>query len=146
MPNEQGHDNVVRDLGGKKGHTMLTGNDFDQIRAVVTLYLDGMFWGEPEKLRQAFHPKATATGHYQGSYWNNPRDEFIVDWMAEETLAPGTPYSAGLTFVDVTGDMAMAKVTGRYLGDDYTDFLTLIKDSGQWQITHKAWFAHPTAE
>lgn len=122
---------------------MLNGTEFDAIRTVVTLYLEGMNWGQPEKLRQAFHPMATAAGHYRGSFSHSLRDDFIPEWMAEATMPPGTPYIAGLSLVDLCGNMAMVKVTNTYLGDDFTDYLTLIKADGQWQITHKAWFVHP---
>lgn len=122
---------------------MLHGTDFDQIRAVVGLYLDGMIRGQADKLRQAFHPKATATGHYQGTYPNDPPEVFIADWLALEPLPPETPYAADLTLIDLTGDVAVAKVTNTCFGDDYTDYLTLIRHDGAWQITHKAWFCHP---
>lgn len=121
---------------------MLHGTDIDQIRAVVTLYLEGMIWGQPDKLRQAFHPKATATGHDQGTCLNDPREAFIADWLALGSTPPGTPYAAEMTLIDITGDVAMVKVTNTCFGDDYTDYLTLLKDADHWQITHKAWFTH----
>lgn len=122
---------------------MLVGNDFDNIRAVVVLYLEGMIWGQPDKLVRAFHPKATAAGHDFGAFFNSPRDEFIPDWMKLATLPAGTPYAAALVSIDITGDIAVVKVTNTCFGDDYTDYLTLIKTDGRWQITHKAWFTHP---
>jgi hypothetical protein len=45
--------------------------------------------------------------------------------------------------IDQAGDIAVVKVTSRYFDDDYTDYLTLLRDQGTWLITHKAWFAHP---
>ena len=122
---------------------MLTGTAFDDLRAVVILYLEGMIWGEPDKLRQAFHPKAHATGHEDGIYYHVARDAFIAEWQTLATLPPGTPYTAEITLVDVTGDVALVKVTNTCFGNDYTDYLTLVKSQTHWQITHKAWFTHP---
>ena len=119
--------------------------DHIAIRAVVTLYLEGMIWGQPDKLRRAFHPKATAAGHFDGSYTNTGPVDFIPEWLGLGTLPPGTPYTSEITRIDVTGTIAFAKVTDTCFGDDYTDYLTLIRDQGQWQITHKAWFVHPKA-
>ena len=61
------------------------------------------------------------------------------------SLPPGTPFDHQITVLDVTGDIACVKVTDTSFGDDYTDLLTLIRDQGQWQITHKASFDHPKA-
>ena len=122
---------------------MLTDTDFQDIRAVVILYLDGIVWGDADKLRRAFDPRANATRHFDGRLWNDPRDTFIADWVAAPPLPDGTPYKADISMIDVTGDIAVAKVTCEYFGDDYTDYLTLLKNQGAWQITHKAWFAHP---
>ena len=119
--------------------------DHDALRAVATLYLEGMIWGQPDKLERAFHPKATATGHFEGAYLNSGRDDFIPEWVGLGSLLPGTPYAHQITVLDVTGDVACVKVTDTCFGDDYTDYLTLIRDDGQWQITHKAWFVHPKA-
>lgn len=120
-------------------------NDHSAIRAVVTLYLEGMIWGQPDKLRRAFHPRATAAGHFGGDYLYSGPDEFIPEWQGLATQPPGTPYVAEITLMDVTGDVAMVKLTDTCFGDDYTDYLTLIRDQGQWQITHKAWFVHAKA-
>ncbi len=117
--------------------------DVSDIRAVVMLYLDGIQWGDADKLRRAFAARATATGHFEGRLWHDPRETFIADWVAGAPLPDGTPYQADIAVIDVTGDIAVAKAACPYHGAHYTDYLTLLKDEGVWQITHKAWFAHP---
>ena len=119
--------------------------EHDALRAVAILYLEGMIWGQAEKLKRAFHPKATAAGHFAGDYLYSSRDDFIPEWLALDPLPPGTPFAHTITMLDVTGNVACLKVTDTCFGDDYTDMLTLIRDQGQWQITHKAWFVHPKA-
>lgn len=123
---------------------MLTDPPFQEIRAVVVLSLDGILWGDADELRRAFGPKATATGHFDGKLWNDPRETFIADWVAAPPLTDRTPCKADFTMIDLTGDIAVVKVTCPCFGLDYTDYLTLLKDEGAWQITHKAWFAHPS--
>lgn len=120
--------------------------DDQDIRAVVTLYLDGILWGDADKLRRAFDAKANATGHFGGRLWNDARETFIPDWVAAPPLADGTPYQSVIDMIDRAGDIAVVKVTSRYFDDDYTDYLTLLRDEGAWQITHKAWFAHPVPQ
>jgi len=121
----------------------MSNTEHDALRAVAILYLEGMIWGQPGKLVQAFHPQATAAGHFAGGYFNSTRADFIPEWLALGSLPPGTPFAFDITVLDVTGDVACLKVSDTCFGDDYTDYLTLIRDQGQWQITHKAWFVHP---
>ena len=44
--------------------------------------------------------------------------------------------------LDGTGDVAVAKVYDECLGTTFTDYLTLIKHDGQWQIVMKAFYDH----
>jgi hypothetical protein len=60
----------------------------------------------------------------------------------EKMEAPGTPYTAAIESLDVTGNVAIARVTDACFGTFFTDYLTLIKDSGPWQIVMKAFFDH----
>jgi hypothetical protein len=119
--------------------------EHDALRAVAILYLEGMIWGQRDKLERAFHPKATAAGHFDGAYFNTDRHAFIDEWLGLGSLPPGTPFVSEISVLAMTGDVALVKVTDTCFGDDYTDYLTMICDEGTWQITHKAWFVHPRA-
>ena len=44
--------------------------------------------------------------------------------------------------IDVTGDIAIVKVTDECFGTTWTDYLTLSRDGGQWQIVMKAFYNH----
>lgn len=112
--------------------------DADEIRAVVTDYLEGMIYGDAAQLARAFHPKAVAFGRYRGQLEWDMRDQFIPSWTALGPLPRGTPYAAEVLSVDVTGDVAVVKLTDTCFGDDYTDFLMLIRDMGRWQIMAKS--------
>jgi Putative lumazine-binding len=122
---------------------MLTGTDFEDVRAVVADYLDGMIYGESDKLRGAFHPKAIAAGHFDGGYEFLSPDVFVDAWKLAGTVPRGTPYVANIVSVDITGDVGMTKVTNTCFGANFTDYLLLIKDNGKWQIVSKAFYAHP---
>lgn len=53
------------------------------------------------------------------------------------------PFAADIAMIDITGDVAVVKLTNTCFGDDDTDYLTLTKPEGHWQIAAKAWFVHP---
>ena len=117
-------------------------DDDSAIRNVVTDYLEGMIWGQPERLERAMHPRCMQAGHYKGAYEYLGRDEFIESLKLEPQLAPGTPYRARILSVDRTGDVAVVKVEDDCFGTSFTDYLTLIQHDGQWQIVMKAFVDH----
>lgn len=122
---------------------MTWGHEHDAVKKVVVDYLEGMVWGDEQRLRRAFHPGAIQVGHFGETYEFFPLQEFI-DWIKnEETEPPGTPYKAELLSIEVTGTVAIAKLTDTCFGTDFTDYLVMVKDrfdpSGKWQIVTKAY-------
>lgn len=125
---------------------MAFGSEHDAVRAVVVDYLEGMVWGDEEKLRRAFHPGALQVGHFAETYEFFPLEEFIQWIRDEETQPAGSAYVAELLAIEVTGTVAVAKVTDSCFGTDFTDYLVLVKDrptpDGRWQIVTKAYHVH----
>lgn len=125
---------------------MRGGPEHDAVRQVVVDYLEGMIWGDEDRLKRAFHPGALQVGHFADTYEFLPLQEF-VDWLkTAETQAPGSPYTAELISIEVTGTVAIAKLTDTCFGTDFTDYLVMVKDrpdaSGKWQIVTKAYHVH----
>lgn len=125
---------------------LLRDEDHSAIRRIVIDYLEGMLWGDEERLRAVFHPGAMQIGHYGDTYEFFPLEAFI-DWLRSEGYQPpGTPYVAELVSVEVTGTVAIAKVTDSCFGTDFTDILVMVKDRpdalGRWQIVTKAYHVH----
>lgn len=112
------------------------------IRAVVVDYLEGMIYGQDDRLRRAMHPLCMQAGHHKGQYEFFPRDEFIASLKPEPKLADGTPYRSEIVSIGITGDIAAVKLTDDCFGTSWTDCLTLIKHDGQWQIVMKAFYDH----
>ena len=122
---------------------MQNAEDFAAIQLVLKVYMEGLVWGDTAKLLQAFHPKATAFGHVAGAFEYERREAFAQSWKALAILTDGDAFPSAVISIDVTGDIATAKVTNTCFGDDYTDYLTLIKDTDRWQIIAKAFYVHP---
>lgn len=125
---------------------MTWGAEHDAVRAVVVDYLEGMCWGDEAKLRRAFHPGALQVGHFGETYEFFPLQDFI-DWVkGEETEPAGSPIIAELLSIEVTGTVAVAKLTDTCFGTDFTDYLVMVKDrpdaTGRWQIVTKAYHVH----
>ena len=123
---------------------MMANDDDDQqaIRFVVINYLEGMIYGQYVRLRGSMHPKCMQAGHYGGQYEFIPRDEFIEAIKPEKKEPKGTSIRYDIPMIDVTGDIAVAKVKDDCFGTSWTDYLTLIKHDGIWQIVMKAFYDH----
>ena len=112
------------------------------IEAVIIEYLEGMIYGQPDRLSNAMHPLCMQAGHYKDEYEFFGRGEFIESLADAVKLDPGSPYNFNIVSIDMTGDVAVAKVEDDCLGTSFTDYLTLIKHDGRWQIVMKAFFDH----
>jgi Putative lumazine-binding len=109
---------------------------------VVTEYLEGMIYGQDDRLRDSIHPLCMQAGHYHNQYEFMPRDEFIQAIKPEKKEPNGSRFGFDIPMIDITGDIAVAKVKDDCLGTTWTDYLTLIKHEGHWQIVMKAFYDH----
>lgn len=121
---------------------MNTKSERAAIEAVVVEYLEGMIYGQRDRLERAMHPKCMQAGHFDGSYEYFDRETFIRSVEGETALPPGTPYEYGIVSIDMTGDVAVVKVEDACFGTTFTDYLTLIRHEGEWQIVMKAFYDH----
>ena len=116
--------------------------DLQAIKLVVTEYLKGMIYGQENRLRESMHPKCMQAGHYSGQYEFIPRDAFIEAIKGEKKEPEGSPFNYEIPLIDITGDIAIAKINDECFGTNWTDYLTLIKHDGNWQIVMKAFYHH----
>ncbi len=118
---------------------MTIGAEFDAVRAVAIEYLEGMIWGQYDRIEKVFHPKAIQVGHFGQTYEFFSRQQFI-DWLKSEKSEPvGSPYTAEIISVEITGDVAIVKLTDTCFGSDFVDYLVMVKHEGAWQIVTKAY-------
>ena len=122
------------------------GSEFNAIRSVVTDYLEGMIYGQDERLRSVMHPLCMQAGHYKDQYEFIPRDEFIEAIRSETRQPQGTPIVHNIVSIDVTGDIAAVKLTDDCFGTTWTDYLILINHGGRWQIVMKAFYDHASSQ
>jgi hypothetical protein len=107
------------------------------VRAALQHYLDGHATGQGEHFRQAMHPGGTMYWVKDGALSTRSFPDYIGG-------APGKPAEdearrrRRIELVDITGDAAMGKVILDYPGITLTDYMTLLKVDGQWQIVAKA--------
>jgi hypothetical protein len=115
--------------------------DYDAIRRVVQLCLDGEATGDVEKLREAFHEDARMFGSLAGERYDGPIST-LMDLAASSPADTGRARSRVLS-VHQTGDAALAIVAEEgYWGTvSFIDYLSLSRIRGSWKIVNKL-FAH----
>jgi protease I len=119
---------------------METTADLLAIGAKVQDYFEGMYYGDPHRLRQAFHPYACLFGHLQGSFEYLPLNDWLD--MVEKLPAPaetGEEFDMRIVGIDITGEAATVKVADLYRGLRFTDYLSLTKADDEWMIVNKTY-------
>lgn len=120
----------------------MTQSPVNEILDVAQVYLDGLYAGDTAKLRQAFHPASSLFAAADGKLVHVPRE----DWCKLVESRP-SPQAKGqgrehdrIVSVDITGpDTALVKLNCAILPRLFTDYLSLIRVDGRWQIISKTY-------
>ena len=100
--------------------------DYEEIRRVAQLYVDGCAKGDGDYMKPAFHQSATINGAPIQTLFDGAT-------QADKTNSKGI-----IDILDVVGDIAVIRITlGNYFGADYVDFHALKKDESGWKIMAK---------
>ncbi|MFF4505873.1 nuclear transport factor 2 family protein [Streptomyces sp. NPDC001401] len=118
-----------------------TVRQYDEVRGVVQLFLDGEAKGDTAKLKEASHPDARMFGSVAGTRYDMPIAEFI-ELAAKEPGDTGS-HRARILSVQQTGDAAAAVVAEEgYWGSlSFIDYFQLARIGGTWKVVSKL-FAH----
>jgi len=130
----------VTDIGMQETPELSVDN-YDAIRDVVQLCLDGEAQGDVAKLQQAFHKDAHMFGDLAGTRYDVPI-QGLFDMAAEGPADTGN-YKSRILSLTQLGDVATATVLEEgYWGTvSFVDFLSLCRVEGTWKIVNKT-FAH----
>ena len=114
-------------------------SDLADVETTLRMYFDGMYEGDIDKLSEAFH--------LQSHLYNIVDDKAVAkpvnDWydiVRKRTSAASVSHERTdrILTIDFNGPaIAFAKVEGSRPQVDFTDYLTLLKVGGRWQIIAK---------
>ena len=117
-------------------------SDHDQILRVLDDYFGGIYSGDVERLRSAFHPTAVLWGEIKGQPYHRSLDEYLVAVSNRKSpQALGEQYAMQMVSIDVHGKIALVKARVPILGFDYFDLLSFVHQDGRWAIASKV-FTH----
>ncbi len=116
-------------------------SDVDAIQKVLQVYFDGLYEGDTKKLGEAFHPVSHL---YSVGGDGKAADMPRVDWFKmvegrKSAKANGSERRDRIVSIDFSGPgTAFAKVECQIPPRYFTDYLTLLKTDGRWQVIAKA--------
>lgn len=114
-------------------------DDRAAIEATVQVYLDGLYEGDGDKLARSFHPTSALAHERDGTLTAVPRDEWIAAVRARPSpKAQGLARADEVLLIDQSSPTtAFAKVRCQIPPRYFTDYLTLLKVDGRWQVAQK---------
>ncbi|OAB63130.1 lumazine-binding protein [Leptolyngbya valderiana BDU 20041] len=115
--------------------------DLRKIRTLMATYVEGGRSGRIETLRPIFHDLATICGYVGPDLFAGPIEMFY-EWHAENGPAPDL--TVGEVRIDAEGSAASVRVElDHWTGHRFTDYFTLVRIDGEWQIMSKVFYLHP---
>ncbi len=111
-------------------------NDLEQVKEILTDYIEGTANGQPERLRKAFHPNFNLYTVAKDSLWIRSGEQYISN------IKPGEKSNriGRIISIDIEKDAAIAKaeiVVPNWR--TFTDYFLLLKYEGAWKIVHKSY-------
>ena len=122
----------------------MTRNQHSAVTAVLEDYLEGLFHGDTRRLRRVFHPRAIYASPSEHPLLYRTMEEYfpVVEARPVPSVTGDTRDDEQLLSIEFgSDDMAFARVTCGFLGKRFTDFLTLVREDGRWQIISKVFHA-----
>jgi len=116
-------------------------SEITEVEKTLRTYFDGLYEGDTKKLGEAFHPASHLYSvNSEGSAADLPRaDWFKAVESRPSAKAKGDERRDRIVSIDFSGPAtAIAKVECQLPPRYYTDYLTLLKIDGRWQVIAKA--------
>lgn len=116
-------------------------SEIAEVEKTLRVYFDGLYEGDTSKLGEAFHPLSHL---YSVSADGAPADLPRADWFKMVESRPsaksqGSERRDRIVSIDFSGPAtAFAKVECQIPPRYFTDYLTLLKIGGRWQVIAKA--------
>lgn len=112
------------------------------VRAALDHYIAGHATGDGAEHRQAFHDEAKLFWMRDGKFMQRTDDEYIAG-ASGKPAADEAQRKRSVEILDITDDVAVAKVVLDYPAVVFTDYMSLVKTETGWKIVNKIFNAKP---
>lgn len=111
------------------------------VREALQHYLNGHATGSAEEFSRAFHPRANLYFIRDGQFTERTSADYIAGAKGGGPAPDEARRKRRIDQVDVTGTAAIATIVLEYPGVTFTDYMSLLKVDGRWQIVAKVFHA-----
>lgn len=108
------------------------------VTAVLSNYLNGVFNGDVDLLRSAFHPQALVAGDVNGLPYFKTLDQYLDGVKNRKSpFELGEKFRMEILSIEIINMIAVAKLRLPMFEFNYYDLLSLTKVNGEWVIVNK---------
>jgi hypothetical protein len=115
-------------------------DEADEVVNLATDYYAAMVNSDGDELRRVFHAKASIVGNFGDDLEYVGLEEFIGG-TGDAKTGDG-PFESRLDGLTLMGDTAVVTISGYSYGAWISDYLSMLKIEGRWQIVAKTYYAH----
>ncbi|MEZ5306437.1 MAG: nuclear transport factor 2 family protein [Pyrinomonadaceae bacterium] len=108
----------------------------EAVRVALDNYLKAHATGDPAFLKKAFHKDARIMAFSNDKLLNISLEEFAGRFNGKPA-ADEAMRKRRIVSIDITGTAATAKIELDYPKVKFTDYMSLLKIDGEWQIVNK---------
>lgn len=112
--------------------------DYEEVVATVAKYVEGLRAGSVGRVAEAFHENAVMYGFTNGELLGGSIKN-LYDFVEKNGKAPDIKTRLDVLAITPTTVLVRVDMEKDAIGADYTDFHTLIKLDGTWQIIAKVY-------
>lgn len=113
------------------------------ITQTVTDYVHAMAYADESLMRDVFDPRASIVGTFEGEIEWLSLEDFVDQMRKSERGLPDHDPAFEIMGIDKEGDSASVKLTTRFDGMDFYEYLSLLERDGNWSIVHKLYHIKP---
>ncbi len=112
----------------------------DTISQTVSDYVQAMTYADAGLLRDVFDPRASIVGNYEGATEWLSLEDFIHQLRSADQGLQEQHSEFEILGIDKTGDTASVKLTTRFSGMGFSEYLSLLEREKNWTIVHKLYY------
>ncbi|MEM6335616.1 MAG: nuclear transport factor 2 family protein [Bacteroidota bacterium] len=112
--------------------------DIEAARVPLDLYMEGHAKGDGSYMSQAFHPDARIFWINDGQVAHRTAEEF-ASLFTRGPAPDEADRRRRIMSLDITGDVAVAKIELDYPRAYLIDYMSLIRVDGEWKIINKSY-------
>ena len=118
------------------GNVLAQNSEIDAVKKPLENYLENHIKGDSKQLGKSMHTVGRLIYLRDGKYYPVEFPRYLSGWkLRDKKIADQT--KSYIDSIEITGNVAVARLGLDYPGRSFTDYMTLMKIKGEWKIVNK---------